>query len=364
MKRPAKRELELFGTSFLDCICCGFGAVILLFMLVNARQRGDREAATEKERREVEARQVDLVILRKSVKEDADRRTEATNRLARAQAQAEDLRRQSDELAALERRSGDAAAASNELARVRAELAARKAELGRKDKDGRDEAKARDLAARAGDGRRQVVTDMRTDGRRVLFILESSGSMLGVDQDQALKFAALGPAGRKRSRKWTQAVDAVRWLVAGLPPESASVQIAAVNQEWRLLGGGGAEWVPTSDSGAVASMLAALDAVEPGRGGDLGLAFSATAAMKERPDLVYLVTDGLPTASASLSRGTRIDQGVRARLFDSACQALPPGIPVNIFLLPFEGDPQAAPKLWNLACRTGGSLQIPPENWP
>ena len=28
-----RRNLEIFSLSFLDCICCGFGAIILLFVL-------------------------------------------------------------------------------------------------------------------------------------------------------------------------------------------------------------------------------------------------------------------------------------------------------------------------------------------
>ena len=28
-----KREIEAFSLSFLDCICCGFGAIILLLVL-------------------------------------------------------------------------------------------------------------------------------------------------------------------------------------------------------------------------------------------------------------------------------------------------------------------------------------------
>jgi hypothetical protein len=33
MSRQRKRRSEAFGLSFLDCICCGFGAVILLLVL-------------------------------------------------------------------------------------------------------------------------------------------------------------------------------------------------------------------------------------------------------------------------------------------------------------------------------------------
>ncbi|MCH6257979.1 hypothetical protein MLD52_15575 [Puniceicoccaceae bacterium K14] len=33
MKTRAKKQLNIFSLSFMDCICCGFGAVILLFVL-------------------------------------------------------------------------------------------------------------------------------------------------------------------------------------------------------------------------------------------------------------------------------------------------------------------------------------------
>ena len=32
-----RRFLDVFSLSFLDCICCGFGSVILLFVIVNTR---------------------------------------------------------------------------------------------------------------------------------------------------------------------------------------------------------------------------------------------------------------------------------------------------------------------------------------
>ena len=31
--RLKRRETEVFSLSFLDCICCGFGAIILIFVL-------------------------------------------------------------------------------------------------------------------------------------------------------------------------------------------------------------------------------------------------------------------------------------------------------------------------------------------
>ena len=32
-----RRAIEVFSLSFLDCICCGFGAVILFYVIISAR---------------------------------------------------------------------------------------------------------------------------------------------------------------------------------------------------------------------------------------------------------------------------------------------------------------------------------------
>src|SRR4029450_5574687 len=41
VRRRPRRDIEVFSLSFLDCICCGFGAIILLLTLV---KRGDPRA--------------------------------------------------------------------------------------------------------------------------------------------------------------------------------------------------------------------------------------------------------------------------------------------------------------------------------
>ena len=34
---PKRRNVEVFSLSFLDCICCGFGAVILFYTIISAQ---------------------------------------------------------------------------------------------------------------------------------------------------------------------------------------------------------------------------------------------------------------------------------------------------------------------------------------
>ena len=46
MKRRTRRDTETFSMSFLDCICCGFGAIILLLVL---NEFGEPTATTPSE---------------------------------------------------------------------------------------------------------------------------------------------------------------------------------------------------------------------------------------------------------------------------------------------------------------------------
>ena len=49
-----RRKVTTFSLSFLDCICCGLGAVILLFVVVNAKSAAQRDALTSDLRGEVD----------------------------------------------------------------------------------------------------------------------------------------------------------------------------------------------------------------------------------------------------------------------------------------------------------------------
>ena len=42
-----RRQTEVFSLSFLDCICCGFGAVILFYMIISAQSGVERIRRTE-----------------------------------------------------------------------------------------------------------------------------------------------------------------------------------------------------------------------------------------------------------------------------------------------------------------------------
>ena len=51
-----RREFEVFTLSFLDCICCGFGAIILLLVLTDV----GRPIVIERSERDLKAQILDL----------------------------------------------------------------------------------------------------------------------------------------------------------------------------------------------------------------------------------------------------------------------------------------------------------------
>ena len=42
-----RKKLTVFSISFIDCICCGLGAMILLFVVVNSQNAAQRQRVTE-----------------------------------------------------------------------------------------------------------------------------------------------------------------------------------------------------------------------------------------------------------------------------------------------------------------------------
>jgi hypothetical protein len=50
--------------------------------------------------------------------------------------------------------------------------------------------------------------------------------------------------------------------------------------------------------------------------------------------------------------------------FTDALTTLNLTVPINVILLPMEGDPVASPSFWRLAQITGGAFLSPARDWP
>ena len=141
---------------------------------------------------------------------------------------------------------------------------------------------------------------------------------------------------------------------------------------------GGSHWKPSRDPSSLEGILRDLEAVVPSGPTNLQVGLKAMYAMG--PTNLYVVTDGLPTqgsagykslnpfaACSSLwGLSNTISGDCRARLFRHTIQETWPtdSLPVNVILLPIEGDPGAAAEYWLWTATSGGLLITPAETWP
>jgi von Willebrand factor type A domain len=361
----ARRKTEVFGLSFLDCICCGFGATILIYMVLNsgASKRADKElgplkAETDRMEQQVLEGQANLVELRNTF--DQIRQQSATaqglsTRLIDVVTQSK------EELATFEH---ETIAQREHLNKLQADL--RSLEEGAKRLSGgikSREVPGDKVRSFVGDGDRQYLTGLKVGGKRILFLVDASASMLADTIVNAVRRRYLPEADRVRADKWRKAVRAVDWLTTQVPRD-AEFQIYVFNTKARpILSGTDGAWLGTRD-GKLEQAVANLRGTAPEGGTSLQAAFAAAAAMSPPPDNILLLTDGLPTQGLTPPSGRTVSGKERLRIFDRALRALPPGIPVNVLLYPMEGDPMAAPAFWKLAIATQGSFLTPAKDWP
>ncbi len=92
MKRRTRRDTETFSMSFLDCICCGFGAIILLLVLNEfgepialEKSKQDLDQQIEKMEKELYDIRGTAVVLERELRERIATLTEEQRRLSRLQ---------------------------------------------------------------------------------------------------------------------------------------------------------------------------------------------------------------------------------------------------------------------------------------
>jgi hypothetical protein len=174
------------------------------------------------------------------------------------------------------------------------------------------------------------------------------------------------PESRRRSaEKWRRAVATVDWIASQLPGKG-KFQIYAFNTQAKpLVPGSAGKWLDASDPNALNGAIRELRKIVPQDGTSLENAFAVIGELSPKPDSLILVTDSLPTqgATAPTIRKT-VDGDQRLKIFEKALTRLPAGIPVNVILLPMEGDPMAPTAYWALTRRTGGIFLSPARDWP
>jgi hypothetical protein len=361
-----RKRLNVFSLSFLDIITCGLGAIILLFVLVNAKGAARRDTVTADLRAEA-------TRFEKEVLESKKQLILARNTLEKTVvelAETQGLSRQvidaiKEEKIELADRDQDTLASKSHVNKLKTDLKSLEEDVKRL----RAGARARDelgtkLRPFPGQGDRQYLTDLKMGGQRIFILVDSSASMLDETVVGVIRRRNL-PVGEKlKSPKWQQAVATIDWLTAQLPPTS-QFQVYTFNETTDpLIAGTRGNWLNAGKIDELNQTVTGIRKLVPGKGTSLLNAFEAIAEMKPTPDNIFLLSDSLPTMGAKKPWGKRVSGKKRLNLFKEAIRRLPTRTPVNIILFPMEGDPFAASAFWKLAKDTGGSFFCPSKDWP
>ncbi len=362
MAKLGRRRFNVFSLSFLDVMSCGFGAVVLVFLIINHRiedttKHIDRDLLSESRKLDfqIEEGEKNLVDLQERLQDTRKRVADANRQLV---ALVEDRDTRLEELEELDAKS---AAERESIEQLQSDVETREKDV----KQLQDEEEA--LAGTRireikGEGDRQYLTGLYVGGRHVLIALDVSASMLDETIVQVIRRRNMPRERQLASPKWQRALATVDWLTAQIPLES-NFQILLYSDDARTLLPTDA-WYPITDAATLNGALDDLADRVPSGGTNLEGLIEALAQLRPLPDNVYLVTDGLPTRTNREPRSATVSGRERTRFMETAAELMPRGVPVNVIMFPMEGDPRASAAYWILAGRTGGTYMSPSKDWP
>jgi len=359
-----RRQAVTFTISFLDVMCCAFGVMVLLFLVI---KHNPVTAAVAKSASPDLSSEVKL--LQKEILDGQQNLAELKNTIAEVDEQdviAEGLaRRIADEIKKkegnAETREADRASEENAAMRLRIEELEKKRDLILAE----GKATGEDTRAYSGEGTRQYLTGLQVGGERILVLLDISASMLDETLVNVIRRKNMTDARKTGSVKWRQAVATLDWLTTRFPA-SSKFQVYLFNTGVKsAVPGTEGQWLSVSDASRLDAAVDAARAAIPEGGTSLQLAFQEISRLRPLPDNVFLITDGLPTQGATAPRRSgNVSGNERFKLFNAAANQVPNGVPINTILLPMEGDPMAAFSFWGLAVASGGSFLSPAADWP
>ena len=361
-----RRPFEIFSMSFLDCMSCGFGAVILLFMIINAQVKEtteDNPTDLMSETRKIEVEILEgrkNLVLAKNTREELQTETvTAEGQIAEIIALIAELRVElaqydSETLAEIERieeLQTDIKSLEEEVKRL---LALEIEET----KEGES------LREFKGEGDRQYLTGLKLGGRRTLILVDRSASMLDDTIVNIIRRRNMSVEQQLRAVKWRQVVASVDWLTAQFP-QGSEFQIYMFNNDAEpVIKGSDGLWLRADDNTQLDEAIRVLRRTVPENGTNMLAAWQVASTLSPPPDNIILLADGLPTMEATTTSRKTISGRERSSMHFRALRELPSGIPVNIFLYPLEGDYSAPIHYWVLANRTGGSFISVSRDWP
>jgi len=361
-----RRPVSPFSLSFLDIMFCGFGAVVLLVLILNTNTQQERNEIFADLRSEVVRMENEVIVGRENMVVARNSLQATDKEIVLMQGQARQVQQSILEIEAgltdLNRQTTASKEHINQLKSDIQGLDKTTSELASQQKNASSQGNK--VHQFTGEGNRQYLTGLKLSGKRTVILLDVSASMLEETIVNIIRLRNMSDQRKQASEKWKRAQGTAEWLISNLP-EDSQFQVYLFNTRARsampLKQG---VWLEASRPEEVSGVVEAIREAIPAGGTSLFHAFQAANSLMPRPDNILLVTDGLPTQGSRKPTKTTVSSKERLKLFDSAVDQLPARVPVNTILLPMEGDAYAAAAFWKLAVASRGSFLTPARDWP
>lgn len=371
MVKAKNQQGDGFGLSFLDVLCCGLGAAILLLLIVKHEEpfvsedslllmaepeleRLDQQI--EQERVGVAQLEQTLIRLRSNVKNLTLIEAETSEKRSNLEQELRDL---TIELA-------------SEVAKIE-ELEALTRRL-------MDTQEIEPIESNSNGGLRFGAISGLQFGEedKVAILLDRSASMIHRTLVEIVRTQSAGDEAVRSSYKWRQAKLVAQFAYSSIDRDKRfkfltfSEDVFDLNG--KVLGGGELFW--DKKSGLHDSLIKGVDNITPKGGTNLHLAIEALSRLVPKPDRIVLITDGLPGKIANRARlkacpkkstgVTRLDGECRISIAIKSVEKLGgklAKVPVDIILLPLEGDSDAVRFYSLISGISAGKLISPSADW-
>ena len=361
-----RRQTEIFSMSFLDCMSCGFGAVILFFMIINSHVNATTDDDTKALMAETNRLEIEVLEGRKNLALARNTKQKLETEMEDADSQIAQIMALIQELQAeLDKYDNDTLAKIQRVEKLQSDIKSLEEEVKRLlAMKQQQDAAGEQIRTFKGEGDRQYLTGLKLGGERTLVLVDRSASMLSDKLVNILRRRNLPEAERLRSRKWRQVVASVDWLTSQFR-QGTEFQIYMFNNKAEpVIQGTDGIWLKADDDTQLNEAIRVLRRTVPKNGTNMHAAFRIATQLSPRPDNIILLVDGMPTMDAETTSKTVVSSNERGNIFARAVRELPSGIPVNIMLYPMEGDLNAPISYWSLALTTRGSFVSVSRDWP
>ena len=359
-----KRDFTTFNLAFLDVMSCGFGAVILVFLIMNHAIEQESVVLNRDLLSEVNLLDEDIRDGTKGLVRLRNTISDIDLQMVEAQGRATRIMEQKDEYEALIKELElDGYTDTTDIETLKAEILSLEDEV-EKLRQAALENSGNSARTFVGEGNRQYLTGLNLGGRNIAILLDVSSSMLADRLVNIIRLRNMGDDLQRNAEKWVRALNTIDWLTAQLPVASKYQVLKFNDQASSVLVETAGKWLEVADQPQLEKVSAELRKIVPAKGTNMYTAFSTLQALSPAPDNIFIITDGLPTMGARPSRSSKVSGKERQKLFREAVKLLPRGVPVNIILAPLEGDPMAASEFWQLAQVSKGAFMSPSKDWP